>query len=51
MRNGGRFTTASGRRAGKQGGRRRALTLTAKQRSDIAKKAARSRWRINGAVR
>jgi hypothetical protein len=33
-----------GRLGGKKGGKARALKLTAKQRSEIASKAARARW-------
>ena len=33
-----------GKLGGKKGGNARALALTAEQRSDIAKKAAQSRW-------
>jgi hypothetical protein len=33
-----------GRKGGKIGGKRRLETLTAKRRSQIAKKAAKSRW-------
>jgi len=35
---------ALGRLGGLKGGKARAAKLSAKQRSDIAKKAARSRW-------
>lgn len=35
---------ALGRKGGLKGGKARAKTLTAKQRSDIAKKAAKTRW-------
>lgn len=35
---------ALGRLGGRKGGKARALKLTAKQRSDIASKAARARW-------
>ena len=34
-----------GRKGGLKGGKARAKALTAKQRSDIAKKAAASRWK------
>jgi hypothetical protein len=34
----------SGRRGGLKGGKARATKLTAKQRSEIARKAARARW-------
>jgi hypothetical protein len=34
-----------GRRGGKIGGKRRLLTMTAKERSTIAKKAAQARWK------
>ena len=36
---------ALGRRGGKKGGKARAARLTAKQRSQIAKKAAETRWK------
>ena len=36
---------ALGRLGGQKGGKARAKSLTAKQRSDIAKKAAKSRWK------
>jgi hypothetical protein len=35
----------SGRKGGLKGGQSRAAALTAKQRSEIAKKAAQSRWK------
>jgi hypothetical protein len=35
---------ASGREGGLKGGRARAQKLTAEQRSEIARKAARARW-------
>ena len=35
---------ALGRKGGLKGGKARAKKLTAKQRSEIAKKAARARW-------
>ncbi len=35
---------ALGRKGGLKGGKARAKSLTAKQRSEIAKKAARGRW-------
>ena len=35
---------ALGRLGGKKGGKARAAKLTAKQRSEIARKAARTRW-------
>jgi hypothetical protein len=38
------FAVALGRLGGLKGGPARAAKLTAKQRSDSAKKAARSRW-------
>ena len=34
-----------GRKGGKKGGKARAEKLTAKQRSEIAKKAAKARWK------
>lgn len=37
-----------GRRGGLKGGRARADKLTAKQRSDIARRAAQARWRGRG---
>lgn len=36
---------ALGRKGGLKGGRARAAKLTAKQRSEIAKKAAQTRWK------
>jgi hypothetical protein len=39
-----RVMAAMGRRGGKIGGKRRLETMTPKQRTDIAKKAAKSRW-------
>lgn len=36
---------ARGKKGGLVGGRRRAAKLTAKERSDIARKAAEARWR------
>jgi hypothetical protein len=36
---------ALGRKGGLKGGKARAAKLTAKQRSEIAKKAAQARWR------
>ena len=36
---------ALGRRGGLKGGKARAAALTAKERSDIAKKAAAARWK------
>ena len=36
-----------GRLGGLKGGKARAKSLTAKKRSDIAKKAAKSRWKKN----
>jgi len=38
---------ALGRLGGLRGGRARAISLSAKQRSSIAKKAAKSRWNKN----
>ena len=35
---------ALGRKGGLKGGRARAMKLTSKKRSDIAKKAAKARW-------
>lgn len=40
---------ALGRLGGKKGGKARAAKLTAEQRSEIARKAARARWRSHGA--
>jgi hypothetical protein len=37
----------SGRKGGLRGGKARATKLTAKQRSDIARKAAKARWSQN----
>jgi hypothetical protein len=37
---------ALGRLGGKKGGKARAAKLTPKQRSEIAKKAAKARWRV-----
>ena len=39
---------ALGRLGGSKGGKIRAATLSAKRRSEIAKKAARARWRKTG---
>lgn len=39
---------ALGRKGGLKGGRARAEKLTAQQRSEIAKKAARTRWSSDG---
>lgn len=39
-----RFMAEMGRKGGKKGGKRRLETMSAKERSRIAKKAARSRW-------
>jgi hypothetical protein len=36
---------AMGRKGGKVGGKRRLETMTAKARSDVAKKAAQARWK------
>ena len=36
---------ALGRKGGKKGGRARAQSLTAEQRSDIARRAAQARWK------
>jgi hypothetical protein len=38
---------ALGRRGGLKGGKARAAKLTAKQRSEAARKAARARWRAD----
>ena len=35
----------SGRKGGQKGGKARAATLTARQRSEIARKAAQARWK------
>ena len=39
---------ALGRKGGLKGGKARAEKLTAKERSDIAKKAAKARWKKKG---
>lgn len=39
-----RVMSALGQRGGKKGGKRRLETMTQKERSDIAFKAARARW-------
>jgi hypothetical protein len=39
-----RVMSALGRRGGKKGGKRRLETMTQKERSDVAFKAARARW-------
>ena len=36
-----------GRAGGLKGGKARAITLTPKRRKEIAKKAARSRWKVS----
>jgi hypothetical protein len=36
-----------GRRGGKVGGKRRLETMTAKKRSEVAKRAAKARWHKN----
>jgi hypothetical protein len=41
------FMAELGRKGGKIGGKRRLQTMTAKQRSKIAKKAAQARWKQN----
>lgn len=38
--------TVSGRKGGLKGGKARAESLTDAQRSEIAKKAARARWKL-----
>jgi len=38
------FMAEMGRKGGKIGGKRRLTTLTARERSEIARKAARTRW-------
>lgn len=40
------FMAEMGRKGGKKGGKRRLQTLTAKQRSSIARNAARARWSV-----
>lgn len=40
-----RFMAQMGRKGGKIGGKRRLQTMTAEERSEIAKKAARARWK------
>jgi hypothetical protein len=42
-----RVMSALGHRGGKKGGKRRMETMTQKQRSDIAFKAAQARWNKN----
>jgi len=44
-----RVMSALGRRGGKKGGKRRMETMTQKERSDIAFKAAKARWDKNKA--
>lgn len=39
-----RVMAAMGRKGGKIGGKRRLTTMTPEQRSDVARKAAQSRW-------
>lgn len=39
------FAVALGRRGGLKGGKARAASLTSEQRSEIAKRAAQTRWR------
>jgi hypothetical protein len=39
---------ARGSKGGKKGGKARARSLTSKQRSEIAKRAAEARWRSEG---
>ena len=39
-----RVMSALGQRGGKKGGKRRLETMTDKERSDVAYKAARARW-------
>ncbi len=38
------FMAEMGRKGGKKGGKRRLQTMTAKERSSIARSAARARW-------
>jgi hypothetical protein len=39
------FFRKQGAKGGKKGGKRRLETLTAEQRSELARKAAKARWR------
>ena len=39
-----RVMSAMGRKGGKLGGKRRLVTMTAEQRSEVAQRAARARW-------
>jgi hypothetical protein len=39
-----RVMAAMGRKGGKVGGKRRLETMTAEQRKEVARKAARARW-------
>jgi len=41
-----RFMAEMGRKGGKKGGKRRLQTMTAKERSAIARNAARARWSV-----
>ena len=38
------FMAQLGRKGGKVGGKRRLETMTSKQRSEVARKAAKARW-------
>lgn len=40
---------ALGRMGGRKGGKARAASLSAKERTDIARKAARARWKVGDA--
>jgi hypothetical protein len=40
------FMAEMGRKGGKKGGKRRLQTMTAEERSAIARKAARARWSV-----
>lgn len=40
------FRVKAGRKGGKKGGKARAEALSAKKRKEIAKKAARARWKV-----
>ncbi len=42
------YMAAIGRKGGKIGGKRRLETMSAKQRTSVAKKAAQARWKNKG---
>jgi hypothetical protein len=44
-----RVMSAMGRKGGKLGGKRRMVTMTAEQRKDVARNAAKARWAKKGA--